>query len=269
MKSLSKIIKSSRLVLGEDSYKISSEITIPVTPTVNLVEEEDEASDERVESTDAPYTPESLIEQAEHTALQILDDAQKQSDEIVEHARESSLKIEEEAMNKAKELYDNSKAEGHDQGFAQGYQSGEDQSQVLIDEALMIKDEWLQKKVELLKLLETESVKLVVETCEKIVGKQIDEEDYILSLIENGLNHLSYAHEVSVRVCEEDYEYVVANRKKIMAMLEQVDDIAIKVDMSMSKGDCVIETETGIVDVGVQTQLDQVKNIFESLLASE
>jgi flagellar assembly protein FliH len=74
---------------------------------------------------------------------------------------------------------------------------------------------------------------------------------------------------VAVRVCEEDYEFVLESKSKILAMVENVDDVVIKKDLSLKRGDCVIDTDAGSIDAGLSTQEEQVKAIFDALLASE
>jgi flagellar assembly protein FliH len=51
--------------------------------------------------------------------------------------------------------------------------------------------------------------------------------------------------------------------------LDKVGDLVIIQDDNMEKGDCIIETDSGNIDSGVQTQLEFVRATFEELLKSE
>ncbi|MCK8058756.1 MULTISPECIES: FliH/SctL family protein [unclassified Fusibacter] len=268
---MSKLIKSSRIILGDDRFKISAEITMPVDQGFHpsaFSEDRKEVHGNIHEDPDAA-SPESLIEQAEDTVMAMLDQAQVEADQIIQNARMSADQIENEALDKVKAIFENTKAEAMDKGYAEGYNEGRAEAQVLIDEALMIKEELRLQKESLVKDLEIESVQLVLSIVENILGKETENRGMIIGLVEKGLSHLTYTTQVAVRVSEDDYEFVVESKPKILAMVENVDDVIIKKDMSLKRGDCIIDADAGSIDVSLNSQAEQVRSIFEALLASE
>lgn len=217
----------------------------------------------------AKNSADQLIESAETTALDILDKAENQAAAIIADAEQRARKIEEDAIDKAKDIYDKQREEAQEDGYAQGFDAGQSEAQVLIDEAIMIKEEWTIKKNQFINRVEREIIKLVMSTVENIINRELRDETYVLDLIKKGIDQLTYTSSLVVRLSEYDYDFAAANRSKILAMVEGIDNVEVKKDFSLEHGDCVIDTDTGSLDVGIHSQIDQVKQIFEALLAGE
>lgn len=258
---MSKIIRSTQIILGDQLYHLSADVTIPPEALVN----HHQARDDDHEEDD----PERDILDAKETVDLMLNRAQTDADSLLDDARQSADQIHEDALNKAKELYDNAKNDGYDAGFSEGYKEGRQAAQVLIDEALMIKEEVLLKKKSLVKDLEVESVRLVLSILEKMVGESVASPETIESLVRMGMSHLTFTADVTVRVSEQDYDYAFAIKDKFLAMAENIEKLTVKKDMSLSPGSCLIDSESGSIDVGLATQLERIKSLFEDLLQSE
>lgn len=262
---MSRLIKSSNIVLGEQRITISSDITRP--PQEGVVNVEGLGVIEGV--ADETATTRNIVIDAENAALSILDDAEKKAQSILEEARQEAKRIEAEALENASATYDKHREDGQKDGYAQGFDAGQSEAQVLIDEALMIKEEWEIKKKQFIQNVENELIDLSIKIVENVINREIKEPAYILDLIKKGIDHLTYSSSIVVRVSEYDFDYASANKSKIHAMLEGVEHIEVRKDLSLNYGECMIDTESGSTDVGIDAQLEQVKSIFNALLASE
>ncbi|MDK2794773.1 MAG: flagellar assembly protein FliH, partial [Caldanaerobacter sp.] len=144
---------------------------------------------------------------------------------------------------------------------------GEEKAQALIEEARALKEEILEEKKRLYKEAESDMINVILEAVEKIVGKHVEEDkDLILSLIKKGMENYNAFDKVTVRVSEEDYEHCVKNKDKILKDVEFLDEINIVKDLSLRKGDCIIETNSGVINSGVTTQLKTLKSLFAGVL---
>ncbi len=255
---MSRIIKSSRVVLGDSRYSVSSEVT---DPDATVVEGEVQAVH--------PGAAEKMYKRAENKALSIIKEAEREAEEIINKAEEDAAAIAEDAITKAKMLYDNKRAEAQEEGYAQGFDAGQSEAQVLIDEALMIKEEWVINRSQFISRMEHDIVELCSKTVANVINREIRDESYMLDLIKKGIDHLTYTATLVVRVSEYDYDFVVANRSKILAMVDGVDAIEVKRDLSLDHTDCVIEADTGSLDVGIESQLTRVKELFDSMLVGD
>lgn len=279
MRSLSKIVKAHAVVLDEEKYKLSPLI-------LKAQKEEDEDTDTDIEVDENP-----LLAHADHidskkeeeTALEaheqfnleeVLDDAKRQADAIINSAQEEHDRVVKDAYDNAMEIMENAKNEGfstgYKEGYDQGYQEGYGASEVLIDEANEIKHNATLHYEQIIQSSEGQVMDLVMEITGKVLDKEMDDDDEIIfNLVRKGLGRLTQTESLRIRVSESDYINLVSMKKRILPLLDKVGDIQIVQDDNMTKGDCIMETDSGNIDSGIQTQLDYIKTAFEALLQSE
>lgn len=201
-----------------------------------------------------------MIERARQVQREILSKTREDIEKMLKEAEERAHEIEEKYRMKGYE-------EGYRAGYEEGYKKGEEKAQALIEEAKALKEEILEEKKRLYKEAESDMINVILEAVEKIVGKHVEEDkDLILSLIKKGMENYNAFDKVTVRVSEEDYEHCVKNKDKILKDVEFLDEINIVKDLSLRKGDCIIETNSGVINSGVTTQLKTLKSLFAGVL---
>lgn len=228
---------------------------------------------------------ESLIQEAKIEAQQILlskkieaekiiDDANKlekiillktevESEELLEKTKKESINIEEQAKTKGYE-------EGYDIGYKEGYQSGEEASQKLIEESLAIKENYLKEKKSILKKSEDEIIKLVISIYEKVLGQKVkDDEKVIVELVANGIKKLDSTEKLIIISSKEDYETLEKYKDRILAEASLIDELEIKFDINLEKGDSILETPKGSVDISIKKQMKEVKKLLNKILNNE
>ncbi len=283
---MSKIIKSNRVNLSEASYKLSSDVFISkeeyipkAAPNNN---EGDDFSDQELEgqsASDSEYTAEGLIEKAEAAAIEIMDNAQKLADNLIADARQSARELEEEAIENTNQVYENSRKKGNEEGYNTGYNAGYTEGKTIADqliaeaqaeleEVLAIKKDFIIKDKEFYIDKEAEMIKMVLAIAKKVIGKEIQEFDYIQSLIKEAMKHLNYATDIVIRVSEYDYDAASFAKPKILAMAERIENLEIKIDYALSHGSLMIDTNSGSIDASVKTQLDSIEEMFMNILAT-
>ncbi len=253
---MSNIIKSFRVIEGNVIY-----------------EEKEEKSEiinkQLVEETKRKY--EEIISKAKLKAEEIINSAYKEYEEHLNSAYEKSKSIyDENKQSGYEEGYKAGKEEGFNKGYEDGFQKGENEAQKLIDEALKIKNEYINRRNSLLKEAEEDIVNLIITIYEKVLYKRVEEDrDLILSLVLNGIKDLEIKDKLTIIVSKDDYEVIEENKKHILAKATLIDDIEIRVDNDMVKGDCILETSKGDVDVSINNQLKEIKELIVSILNNE
>ena len=253
---MSNIIKSFRVIEGNVIY-----------------EEKEEKSEiinkQLVEETKRKY--EEIISKAKLKAEEIINSAYKEYEEHLNSAYEKSKSIyDENKQSGYEEGYKAGKEEGFNKGYEDGFQKGENEAQKLIDEALEIKNEYINRRNSLLKEAEEDIVNLIITIYEKVLYKRVEEDrDLILSLVLNGIKDLEIKDKLTIIVSKDDYEVIEENKKHILAKATLIDDIEIRVDNDMVKGDCILETSKGDVDVSINNQLKEIKELIVSILNNE
>ena len=197
-----------------------------------------------------------LREDAEGEARKILEDAKAQAESILQEAREQA-----EAQ----------KAEVLEQARRQGQQEAKAQA----DRAEAQRASEYQKKAA---GLEAEYQKLVDELEPKFIDTITGIYEYIFHvdlhsyrevlcyLITSTMRKNEDNRSFLVHVSKEDYPYVSMQKKQIMAGAAAPNStVEIVEDMTLGKGECMIETESGIFDCGLGTQLSELQQKLKLL----
>jgi len=251
---LSRVLKSSQVILDNDKFKLPLSIPIKKKPE-KLVEKDNE-------------------EEIEKNIELILEEKMKEIDELYEKtisdARAEADRIISDAYEQSKGIMDQAKQEGFSEGKIEGFDEGKNLADSIIQEALTIKRK-VEADTKLAAMeLENEVVSLTVNTVEKILNRKVDEEhDVILSLIHLGLEKCAYTEDLALRVSPDDYDFAISIKDKILVLSQNINDIAIKQDRFLTKGSCILDSASGSIDSSIWTQFNQVKEMFEELLKSE
>lgn len=222
------------------------------------------------EGFDPSETASQLVEAAKREANKILEDADLEYEQKMINAQNSSDAIVSNAYDQAKGIMEQAKSEGYQDGYNRGVDDSQEIAKQIVDEALQIKDEWMQMRHNLLVEAEKEMVNLVVEATEKILDYKVETDQTLIeSLIKQGIGRVTKSHLVSIRVSNEDYNHALSIRPMIIASSDKIEDIEIKRDPTLPNGSCIIDTDSGSIDSGIQTQLEQIKKLFDDLLKGD
>ncbi len=259
MISLYKIYKSRQLKMGEAVEIISKNdsVSAPIDQKVA----ENSARTHQEKAWDQQRT--ALMDQAEQDARELINVAEKEAAEILKQSYEES-----------KEVLESSRAKGYQEGFEQGLHQGREagyqEMTQLIDEAKMLKQESYDGRERLSKELEEQIVHLVIGTARRILQVNMQEnQELVFQLIEDGLRKCNYTENLVIHVSEMDYDMVYAYQNRIYLMTDGIYEIEVKSDPSMSPGSVLIETASGQVDAGIETQIKQIESAFLELMQSE
>ena len=140
----------------------------------------------------------------------------------------------------------------------------------IVQEALAVKKQIQKQKDNTSRQIEEDTVQLILDTIELILGKHVQEDyDLVRGIIRLAMEKLTYTESLALRVSAEDYDMAISMKDQILALAENVDDINIKSDKSLKPGSCIIDAASGSIDSGIWTQFEQIKESFEEMLASE
>lgn len=253
---MSNIIKSFRVVETSAIYKEEPKTNIEI---------------EKVSIEEAKQKYEEILLNAEKEAKKIIDLAYNESEKKLNQSYNRAKDIFEDAKNEGyKKGYELGKNSGYDEGYKVGYNEGKEESNKLISEALEIKNHYIDKRNNLLKDVEKDLIELVILIYEKVLNKKVNEDkELIVDLVLNGIDNLEISEKLTILVSQEDYHGVQKHKDKILAKASLIDDLDIRINTDMKKGDCILETSKGSVDVSVEKQLDEVEYLLKTILNNE
>ncbi len=179
-----------------------------------------------------------IVAEAQFKANSMLDDARRESDIIRTNAVEEGTR------------------QGYDEGYARGMSEVDGMKQELAERKRQLEAEF----DELLENLEPRFIETITDIYSHIFGVDLmDNRDILVHLIDSTLRKVESSRTFIVHVSAEDYPYVNMQKQTLVegavagrGLIEIIEDIAL------SKGDCLIETDGGIFDCGVGTQLEEL-----------
>lgn len=189
-------------------------------------------------------------------------------DVIIKTANLESEHIIKEAKNKIEELKIEANKNGYEEGFNKGYKEGLEKgikdgnkkTSDILNEAKDIKRSIINERNNLEKQFECDMVDTILKCVNKIIGDNLKlKNEYIVELIKKGLNNYEASDVVTARVCDDDYEYCIKNKDRIIKNLGYIKELNIVKDLSLKKGDCIINTPSGLIDSGITTQLKELE----------
>lgn len=256
---MSSIIKSSRVI----------ERSIVSEKNIGNKEKDNTLNEKLLEEAREKYK--KIIEDAGKEAKLILTSAQEKSNKEISKAAENAIEISKKAeKNGYEEGYKIGKEEGHEEGYSIGYGKGENEAEKLIIEALDIKNKYIMEKSKLLEDTEKDLIDLVISIYEKVLYEKVEEdEDIIVSLVLNGIDNLEISEKLTIIVSKDNYEAVEKSKNIILAKASLIEKLDIRINSDMGKGDCILETSKGSVDVSIDNQLDEVKELLTRILNNE
>ena len=198
---------------------------------------------------------------ADQEAEDILAKARSEAEEILAKARSEAESIVREAKSQA----DSQKGQILEKARKQGYQDGLVQAKAHED---AMEQEYLEKQQELedeyqhqADVLEPLFVDTITGIYEHIFHVELSSYREVLgALISDTIRKQEGSRRFMIHVSKDDYSYVNMHKKQLLAgAVAESADVDVVEDMTLDKNECMIETENGIFDCGLGTQLEELK----------
>lgn len=191
----------------------------------------------------------------------IIADAQKEADEIVNRANFDAAAIIANAQAEAERI----RSEAKSSGYAEGIATAGEEAKKTVQQA---KEEFELQKTQLIseyRKKEEELEPVLVDTILKIFAEitgvvSVDKKDIILTLVNNVMSHGESNKNFIIKACNEDAHFLMANMDKIEGAVREDIHIEIVADSSMKRNECIIDTDTGVYDCGLDIQMANLIN---------
>lgn len=209
-----------------------------------------------------------LVEDEEEIDPAVLLEEHAKLKEDVE-AEISQMRI--EAEKEIEELRVKASETGYQDGYAEGKQKAEEECREhyqKLEQQLKTKERELEDQYQKqMDELEPALVDKLTGVYEHVLGIRLEEEkENILFLINRSLATLDSGRNYIVHVSKEDYEAAKKGKPQISVETGMPEDaFEIIADGTMKKGDCMIESDLGIMDCGLGTQMEMLKRQLKLL----
>ena len=153
--------------------------------------------------------------------------------------------------------------EAYERRREEGYRDGVEEGRLEHAEKVM---ETVLSSVEYIEGIEATLVNVVAVAVRKVIG---DENERIVRIVRNALVTVRNQQHVTIRVAPADEKAV---REGLASMLASVPGGAsfldVVPDARLERGACLLESELGVVDASLETQLKALENALRSKIAS-
>lgn len=186
-----------------------------------------------------------------------------QADAIFEDARTAAEKIIEEARAQALILKEEAKQGGMEEGYRKGLEEARAQLNAQ-EEELQNRYDSIRQQLEedyekQLKEAEPKLVDVVCRLLHKLTGVMVaDYQEVLVHIIDNAMKDIESSGTISIKVSEEDYAEVYSHFDWIQQLVNSNVEVELIADTKLEKLECLIETENGIINCGLNEQLDHL-----------
>lgn len=171
---------------------------------------------------------------------------------LLDAARERAAEMEREAQA------------AYERRREEGYRDGQEEGRLEHAEKVL---ETVLSSMEYIEGIESTLVRVVTEAIRKVIG-EVDENERIVRIVRNALTTVRNQQRVLIRVAPGDEKAV---REALAAMLAAVPGstsfVDVVADARLERGACLLESELGVVDASLETQLKAFENAFRAKIA--
>ena len=209
----------------------------------------------------------AVIKAQARTAEEVIGDANSEAEAIIQNANARAESILADAKRQAQQALIQAVEEGKKQGYKEG-------SNKALSELEKMKEELRNKEAEMdvmfqkqLDAMEPELVDVITGIYEHIFHVELRSYREILThLISTTMRKIDGSRDFIIHVSKDDYPFVSMQKKQLAAgVASSSSNVEIIEDMTLSRNECMIETEGGIFDCGLGTQMHELRQRLQLL----
>ena len=198
---------------------------------------------------------------------ELLDDAMEKAKLLQDDARERAQKILADANAEAEQIRNKAQEEGYAKGLEEGSMEAMRRADEYLEKISRERDQALaQAREEMMENITDTEEQIVDVACkliQKLTGILVDDyKPVMIYMINQVLNEDEDSRKFVIRVSEENYTYIADNADRLSGAANPGITIEIFSDTKLQKGQCQIESDTGIVDLSMDVQ---VRNLITAI----
>jgi len=183
-----------------------------------------------------------------------IDEWRRKIDEEVSSIKKST-------EEKVEEAYQNGYEKGFNDGLEKEHTNREDYIKEhfskLFKTAEMLVHETRKKNEGAFQGLEEKIIQLAVNIAEIIIQKNLKTDPKIvLSIVTEAMSRLISSEKIKLKVSGDDYIIIKEEYDRWLNMAGNVKEFEIAIDKRLVSGDCLVETEGGIIDATISSRLE-------------
>ena len=155
--------------------------------------------------------------------------------------------------------------EAHEAERKRGYEDGREEAQIESAERMI---ETTSRTIDYFSRIEGEMVELVLGAVSKIFS-DFDDEARVLLVVKSALGAVRNQKQMTLRVPPHHLDTVRAHVNELLAAYPGVGYLDISADPRLGGDSCILESEIGIVEASVESQIQALRNTFKRILGAK
>ena len=162
------------------------------------------------------------------------------------------------------------RTEGLEEGLARGREETTEVYEKKIDQLQQKIESIIRQFDESRRTVFSGSEHLLLRLCCEMVRKVISTEvtvnqNIILSVLKKALTYIGDRERLVVRVSPDDFETVSGRKDFWVPVAESLKNVSVESDERVSRGGCIIESNSGVVDARLGVQFEEISGLVESV----
>lgn len=217
-------------------------------------------NEEEIKNVQPEIDPEEILRQYEKIGKEIIKDAQNKKQAIEIQAQIDAENAEKEAYEKGyKQGVLNGQEDGYKKAYEETIEKAKLEAEEIVDKAETLLQTAKENYEEYLEYKKSEIINLALEIASNITKKKLSKEDSMNDLIEEAFRISKGEENLIIKINSLYYSEV---RNKISNWKIQYSiksDIFVLADDNIEQGNAIIEKPSGIVKVGIDIGMEQIK----------
>ncbi len=269
MISLSNLFKQCFVVNSSDERRIinADERYVSKAPESNVYKEElYPDSEEILDGFLAGLDVEEIEAIPSISPDEILAEAGEEAERILAEAQAEALQIAENARIEADKLYELKKTEGYNEGAGRLRSELQEEKRAMEEEIASLKAQLESEYQKKMATMESDIVDALITVFRHVFDIQFDNKKQILLyLVHNTLMNVEVGKEFHIRVSSANYKFIESHIGDIKEKIGNDIIVEIVNDMTLGPEDCIIETESGVFNCGIDMELSNLEKDIRSL----
>ncbi len=223
---------------------------------VSLLLEDEEQESGNIIKGNVTQDASALVEQAQTEAAELVANAKNQADTIVSEAIE-------QAENTKKNVLEEARMLGYREGINRANKEVEQLKAELQEKERRMEEEYEAQ----MQSMEADLVEVLTGIYEHIFQVEFSSQrEVLVHLISATMRKSDSSRSFIIHVSKDDYPFVSMQKKQLMASVAGINsNVEIIEDMTLARTECLIETDGGIFDCGLGTQLGELSKKLKLL----
>ena len=192
--------------------------------------------------------------------------ARNEADDIINAAREEAENTIAAAREEAEVIKQQALEEGKTTGYEEGKRLADEETESRRAKLDQIEQSLKSDYENNMAALESNMLDTMLDIFEKVFCiKFSDSRELLLFLIKNAMRNIRETKNYKVKVSEEDIEFVRSSRDEFVRIIGNDANLDIVMDVSLSKGDCIVDADSGVYDCSFKVEMANLRKELEAL----